>query len=251
MRLIQKPTSFLDMKGKKIMSKKPKILLFDIETTNLKANRNLSNYYPQLLCFGYKWYGEKEAHVLDVTQHKKEWKRDHHSDKALLAAVRPIMAQADVIVGHYSTRFDLRYLNSRLLHHKMKPVVFKGKHRQDTWMLAKDNLAMHSNRLNELALFLGKEEKDRTDVKWWYGAVSGDASCIKKLSKYCKQDVQVLEQVWTELIPFASLPTMYKEGCPSCGSKQHISNGRRFEGKSEYTRLQCTSCGSWYKGHKL
>ena len=46
------------------------IILFDIETTNLKAN------FGHILCFGYKELGSKRTKVLSISDYPSAFKKD-------------------------------------------------------------------------------------------------------------------------------------------------------------------------------
>lgn len=232
--------------------KNARVLSWDLETTNLKANRNLNNYFPQLLCVGYKVLGEKKAHGLHVAQFKKSFKKDHHDDYELVKKAREILASADILVGHYSSGFDYQYFNSRCLYHKIPPIPSTVVH-VDTWRIAKYKMAMDRNRLANIAEFLGCEPKDRTEWSWWYEAVKGNAKVIRKLNKYCMQDVEVVEQVYLRircLMPnHPRLVFNKKDACPVCGSTHTKSDGYRVTQTNKYRRMSCLDCNHSYKGN--
>jgi len=82
-----------------------------------------------------------------------------------------------------------------------------------------------------------------------------DPEAMRKMAKYCKQDVNLLEKVYELLIPFsAKIPNhnMFSKGkpkssrvCPSCGSSRLKSNGMRYTQTNSYRRYRCIDCHSW------
>jgi len=72
------------------MSKSP-ILLFDIETTHLKAD------FGTVLCVGFKWYEAPETHIIGIRDFE-DWHRNVLDDKRVVEAFREVMCQAGMWV---------------------------------------------------------------------------------------------------------------------------------------------------------
>ena len=69
------------------------------------------------------------------------------------------------------------------------------------------------------------------------------------MDKYCKQDVEVLEQVFHKLRPFISnIPNynLFTEArvCPSCGGHRLQKHGVRMTKTAKRQRYRCMDCGS-------
>lgn len=217
---------------------KVNILFFDIEATNLKAD------YGYMLCVSWKWADAKKVEHLSITQ-SPTFAKDHTCDKWLVEEFRKILEKADIIIGHYSTRFDYPYLQTRALYHKLKPLP--NPNHIDTWRVARKTLALHSNRLASLAAVMGVEEKTPLSGPIWIKAMAGHPPSIKYVVEHCDQDVVVLEQVYNKLKALRrDGPKVSVVGCPSCGSSKVQKRGIYKTVKKAMHRYNCQSCGRWW-----
>jgi predicted RNA-binding Zn-ribbon protein involved in translation (DUF1610 family) len=234
-----------------------KILLFDIECTNLKAD------FGQMLCFGWKWYGDKgRAKVKDITEFPRRFSADPTDDKELVKFAREIMLQADILVGWFSSLFDYPFIQTRLLAHGLDPLPPIA--HDDGWRIARYGLRLHSNRLASVQQFLGLEEKTPILPNTWRRAMAGHKPSIRYVVTHCRQDVDTLEQAYTKLRPFSKQPTnvnltrdqnflaeqkrLGKLLCPRCGSSRMIKRGQALAKTSVRQRFQCQDCGGWSTG---
>src|SRR3990167_2779890 len=85
-----------------------KTLIYDIETAGVNALKADLGF---VIVFGYKWLGEKSAHVLTIN--KKDLQK--FDDRELLVRVSKLLQQADVVVTHYGSNFDKKFLQGRLM----------------------------------------------------------------------------------------------------------------------------------------
>lgn len=228
-----------------------KILLFDIEATNLSAN------FGYMICFGYKWLGEDKTHVISITDFPKTFKQNCTNDKKLLEAIGPILNEADMFVTWYGTHFDIPFIHTRQLLHKLKP--FADRPHRDDWKIARKRLKFTSNRLDtvskSLPLTEGETKKEKTPLenKHWIRGAAGHKPSIEYIKKHCIADVDVLEEAHIQLSPFGSaVPNLNLKddantiACPACNSKKveykHLyatSNNLRYQ-------YRCKVCGHWY-----
>ena len=238
--------------------KNPKVVLWDLETLpnaqevykrlpsiGAWPGRTLKAELQTIMCFGYK--------VLDgESQSINSWDYgDVSDDSALVSMAYDILHDADEIVTHNGKSFDLRHLNTRLVHYGMPPLP-KIQH-VDTKQVAKSHLSLYSNSLDNVAQFFGVGEKIHWANKWntWYKfAFNEDTKADRELmDKYCKMDVDVLEQVYLKLRPFINSNVnrnQFTDGkvCPTCGSDNIMKNGTRRTKTKTYQRYLCQSCGS-------
>jgi uncharacterized protein YprB with RNaseH-like and TPR domain len=92
----------------------PTRLFFDIESSDLNAD------WGVVLCIGYRLGKGK---LLVPTLHDFS-PRDVLDDRGLLKFfANEVWPKADIVIGHYSTRFDLPFINSRLLYHGLDPLA--------------------------------------------------------------------------------------------------------------------------------
>lgn len=240
------------------MSKKPKILLFDIETSpNIsytwhgKYDQTVIDFKKEweLLSFGYKWLDEKTVHCITRNNFKDK------TDKSLTKALWKIIDEADIIIAHNGLAFDIKKSNAKFIEHGLTPpspykVV-------DTLKVARNKFKFNSNRLNDLGRYLGVGEKVKTGgFDLWLGCMANKAASWKLMVKYNKQDVLLLERVYKKLLawitnhPNLTLFTHKLASCTKCGSDKLHARGTLVTQSTVYHRFQCQSCGGWDKSIK-
>jgi DNA polymerase elongation subunit (family B) len=265
-------------------SKKPKIVVFDIEILN--DTKGLHDFawraYPGasmganqslIISFGYKLHGEKKARSINVWDKKfaknnlkGKIKEDgklvdvmFYCDKLLCQEIYRIMADADAVVSFYGKKFDIKHIDARLIHHGLPALPnYKGNH-IDIHQVVKSRLKMSHKRLNDVAKFVGCEAKiDTGGYSLWDAVFKGTKKAQKKMSDYCAQDVDVLDQVFDKLKGICpNLPTNWlydgldnELRCPHCGSYHFESKGWRTTKTGKYRRYICKECGTYFHGNK-
>jgi uncharacterized protein YprB with RNaseH-like and TPR domain len=76
-----------------------RILLWDIESTNLNADFGI------ILCIGWKWFGEKKVHILRIDESPR-YEKDKGDDSYVVKEFAKVLDSADVQVTWYGKRFD-------------------------------------------------------------------------------------------------------------------------------------------------
>lgn len=223
-----------------------KILLFDIETSpNIsytwgKWEQDVIEFKEEwkILCFAAKWLGGKKifAHRIKGT-----------SDREVVKALWKLFDETDIVVAHNGDSFDVKKTNARFAHYNLPPPSpYKT---IDTKKIAKRYFNFNSNSLNDLGKYLGLGEKVETGgFKLWKQCMSGNQEAWRKMIKYNKQDVLLLEKVYLHFRPWmtghpnVSIDTE----CPKCGSDNIQFRGIvRTAPGNVYRRFQCNSCGGW------
>ena len=115
------------------MEGKPRILIFDIETspaivaswvTKQRAYWNATKVIHdwRMLTFAYKWFGGKTTYVKGLPDYpsyrKKGWPQE---DKELTKELWELFKEADLIIGHNGDQFDIKKSNARFIKHGFKP----------------------------------------------------------------------------------------------------------------------------------
>lgn len=242
---------------------KPEIILLDLETLPnlLKALEvwpQLSDYpgktlratISTIICFGYKYFGESKTHCINAWDFK-EWKKDKNNDKRICQALFEILKDADAIVTHNGKRFDWKFLQTRLAFHNL-PTLHEIPH-IDTKELSARNLFSFNNRLGYVGEWLVNDKKlEHEGWDLWVKVWHNNKAAQTKMTKYCKQDVLLLEKVFTKLRPFATnIPNhnFWRKDddhvCPSCGHPNLKSWGWRHTKTTSYRRLRCMNCNSF------
>ena len=224
--------------------KQPKILFFDVESAGVNALRSDLGF---VIIFGYKWNYEKEAKVISIDRTNLR----KFNDKILLQKASRIFTKADLVVAHYGSVFDRRFIQGRLLINGLPPIP--ATKMRDTCMVARSVANFSSNRLKHLAKILNLRHQ-KLDNNWptaWLLAMQGNMKAIHGLAKYCKGDVLALEELYNRLLPFDNAhPRIYfDDKCRVCGGEV-AHHGISFIGERRYRRWQCTSCGKWGRSRK-
>lgn len=178
------------------------ILMLDIETKPIKAyvwglwDQNV--YIDQIieptemLCFGARWLGEKKVTFRSV----------HHDGKqAMLEELHKLMDKADVLVGWNSAGFDHKHINREFLENGlMPPSPVKD---LDLMSVVKANFAFPSNKLDYVAQRLGVGAKVKhSGFQLWLDCMAGDEKAWREMKKYQLQDVNLLIDLYYELLPW-------------------------------------------------
>lgn len=248
------------------MSKqRSKTLIYDIETSYL-LTKTWGIYQAdvigqgqgvieesQILCFAYKWLDDKKTHVVaqpDFRGYKKGVNDDRHVVKRLWE----LFNEAEVVIGHNSDSFDNKIAQARMVYHKLPPPFAYQK--VDTKKIAKRYFRFTSNKLADLASFLGVEAKgDPGGISTWDGCIAGDPKAWKRMTKYNKQDVVVTEQIykalrgWVETHPNMALISDQPDACRVCGDNNGFySAGFKYTTTKKYRYWACKSCHAKTKG---
>lgn len=171
---------------------KSRIGFFDIETSNLDANIGM------MLCACVKDYkGGTKTFIMS---------KDNglYSDRKFAVAMRDYLEKFDYVVTWYGTKFDVPYLNTRLILHGERPLDIIR--HIDLYYTARFKLKLHSNRLAVVSESLfGESDKTRVVGPIWTNALMGDKKALQYIIDHCVIDVDVLEQVFEELHGFVNL----------------------------------------------
>jgi DNA polymerase elongation subunit (family B) len=237
---------------------KKKRLFFDIETSpnigffwqsGYKLSVPYSNIIKEraIICICYKWEGEDKVYSLN-------WD-DNQDDKAMLEKFIEVANEAHELVGHNGDKFDLPWIKTRCLFHRIP--VFPNYTTIDTLKHARSKFKFNSNRLDYIANYLGVGGKTETGFDLWKDIVlKNDKVALQKMIDYCKNDVSILEKVYSHLasyVPhkthFGALLTDEKCSCPECGSTDLRFSQKRYTATGmARIQLQCNVC---YKYHTV
>lgn len=223
------------------MNKEPKILLWDIECTHLKAD------FGTCLCIGYKWLGQKKVHVPSIMDYKG-WQKDTTNDKKLLQEFYKVASEADMWVTYYGKGFDVPYIQAKLLEHGL-PYLPPVPH-VDLYFTVKSNLALSRKSLANVSTFLQLDAK-KTPVAGtvWKRATTGHGPSIRYVIDHCKADVNLLEEAYYKLRPLVRThPRVNGYGpCNVCGSEKVQSRGYMINTlRNKKRKMQCQDCGNWF-----
>lgn len=175
---------------------KNQIAFIDIETTNLVAT------YGWMISWAIKPLNGKPITGVVKPREVHNGTVDKRICKEFIEAIKPY----NFLVGHYSERFDLPYLRTRCLLHKIPFPIYGEKFHKDTWRIIRGKLKLHSNRLETICDFLGIESKEhRLNTKIWQQATAGRPYALNYIRKHNIEDVISTEKVFKRIIPYTNL----------------------------------------------
>lgn len=198
-----------------------------------------------IICICYKWEGEKKVYSL-------EW--DNGCDKEIIKTFLEVAKQADELVAHNGDRFDIKWLNTRSLYHCLDPTpIWKT---VDTLVIARRRFNFNSNRLDYLGNYLLGHGKTNTEYGMWVDiALNNCETAMRKMVKYCKDDVLLLEKVWNKLAPFHApkshvgvMQGKEKWSCSRCGSENVNREKERISARGTVSvQMKCKECHCYYQ----
>lgn len=233
-----------------------KVLLYDLEVSRsiVEGYGNRWEFkvvkvvrHQFLMSYSYKWLGEKKIHFRHMHGYKTK--------KEFVESLAKLMNECDVAIAHNLNRFDDKMSNRFFIEEGIEPPApYK---RIDTLQVARSVAKFPGNSLNDLSEFLGLGSKEKIT----YADIEDDFinnptwSILKKMEKYNKKDVELLEGIYLKLRPYMkNHPNMAiygdAEGCPTCGSKDrdYLHSPVRTNTMT-YRTLRCRNpeCGRTYR----
>lgn len=233
----------------------PKVLVFDIETSPIKAyvwglkdqfislNQIIEDW--KIIAWGAKWLNSPASDTLykDIR---------NGNEKELLKGIWGLLDEADIVITQNGKSFDSRRLNARFIHYGMRPPR-PYKH-IDTYLLVKGAADFTSNKLEYLTDKLCVKYKKLSHSKFpgmalWTECLKGNIQAWNEMKKYNIHDVLSTEELYNAVKAWGpqNMPKLYSAPatCSVCGE---IAQRRGLmPGKKNLHRVQCKSpsCGKW------
>jgi Aeromonas phage DNA polymerase exonuclease subunit len=252
------------VKKKNAPTKRPRVLLFDIETApiigyvwalfdqNVSIEQIVKDWH--ILAWSAKWLGTDQIMYADNRNSK-----NIEDDKKILKDMWELLNDADIVITQNGKRFDVKKLNARFVIHGFKPP--SGYKHIDTLELAKRYFGFTSNKLEYLSNKLNKKFKKLTKRKFngfslWKECLAGNPQAWREMEKYNKQDVLALEEVYKTLIPWDSTINfnLYNDEtvneCSACGHHELVKNGFAYTARGKFQRYSCKNCGNFTRSTK-
>lgn len=250
----------LDEKAEVEASKRPNVLIFDIETAPVSAyvwqlwkqdvyiDQVEADWY--MLSWSAKWLFEPEVYSAVLTSEEALAEDDGRISRDLWKFID----YADIIIGHNIEKFDVPKMNTRFILHGLQPP--SPYQMVDTLKAARKTFLFSSNKLDFLARSFGLEQKmDTGGFDTWKRCMKGDKEALGLMEEYNRKDVLITEEVyvkirgWIKSHPNLSLyyDDMHTR-CPNCGGTELIyDNDHPYTTPmNQYTSVRCANdaCGA-------
>jgi len=161
---------------------KYKIGYFDIETSGLKAH----NY---IICWTIK---ERDKGYVTKTITKKEI-FEYKFDKRLVEEFIKESRNYDLLVGYYSSCFDIPMLRSRAFHWKLKFIPYKTLLHIDLYFSVRHKVNTQNKSLDAICTLLGRPDKIHIPLETWTMAAIGEKRALDLVRKRNRVDCEILE----------------------------------------------------------
>ncbi len=232
-----------------------KVLLFDIETAPLitylwrrnqkyvKDEYVIEDWY--VISWSAKWLFEDEI-ISEVVTPEESKQRD---DERIVKKLWKLLDEADITITHNGDRFDIKKMNGRFAKYGLNlPSPYQS---IDTYKAARKRLSLPSLSLDYIAKYFGIEPKHDTDFQLWKDCMHGDEEALERMDKYCKHDVEILEDVYLNIRPFITSHPNFglfietnSKACPACGCEDLKKVGTYTTTVNMYDAFRCQDCGS-------
>lgn len=239
--------------------KRPKVLIYDIETApilgyvwslwdqNVGLNQIESDWY--VLSWSAKWLDDPASKVMYKDQRSKSNIED---DMDLLKGIWKLLDEADIVITQNGKKFDQKKLNARFILNGFQPPS-SYKH-IDTKQIASKHFGFTSKRLEYMSEKLCTKYKKQKHGKFpgfemWKECLAGNIEAWKEMEKYNKYDVLALEELYKKMIPWDNSINfnLYHDKTDivcKCGSNKFTKNGFYYTSSSKFQKYKCKSCGA-------
>jgi uncharacterized protein YprB with RNaseH-like and TPR domain len=166
-----------------------KIGYFDIEVDNLKAD------FGTVLTWCIKEKGGKTEY--SVIKKRELMGKTH--DRRVTEEFVEAMKKYKILVGYYSTRFDMPYMRTKALRHGLDFPAYGEIYHFDLYYTVRNKLCLSRNSLANATEFLGIEGKTPIKRDTWRLAKYGDKTALKEVLEHNVADVEILESLHDRL----------------------------------------------------
>jgi uncharacterized protein YprB with RNaseH-like and TPR domain len=173
----------------------------------------------------------------------------------MLEQFTKVIEKADEVIGHNGDRFDIPWLRTRCLFHRLPfPTYIRS---LDTLKKVRSMFNFQSNKLDYIASFLGFGHKvDTGGMELWDDIILRKSKkSMKKMIEYCDHDVVLLEDVHRTIKSYIKPNTHVgrhlgegKSSCSCCGSTDTMLVKNVFTATGTLKRkMKCKDCGADYE----
>lgn len=232
-----------------------KRLFYDIETSLVASwHYSLGEQYmrhtqlmknhdeTKIICLSYAWEGDKKVETLTYDPKTK-------NDKKIIQTFDKLIAEADVVVGKNSNRFDNKHINTRRMIHDLPGMPeWRGKW-EDLETHMRKEFYLLSYSLDHISKKLGLGGKDKMEFQDWVDIAEGSGKvldkALAKMIKYNKKDVSDTMKVWQYCRKHFIARHKQLLGCIHCGGNNLCKLGFSYSGQTTYQQWKCKDCNGY------
>jgi hypothetical protein len=225
-----------------------KIVAYDIETTPMLLYAwdlrqkffSINNIVKdkEILMICWKELGKSKIHTLTQL---------NMTEEEIVASFREVLEDVDILVHQNGDYFDLRNITAKLIEYRLPPL--NKIQTIDTYKEARRVAYFSSHKLDFVGGKLLGSRKVDTDFQLWIDCMAGDKKAFKYMARYCRHDVQLLEDYYLRLRPYMThhpnVASVDTHNCPFCDSSATTINKRyRTKVGIEKWHYRCLSCSA-------
>lgn len=153
---------------------KPKILIYDIETTLsmfqgfrlgktvLRHNQLLKGYFSRtrIICVTYRWAHERKSKIIT-------WGDSEKDEKKMIIEFDKLVNEADIVIGKNSDSFDNKHMNTHRMWNDLPGMPEWTKHTDDLERQMRRHFNLMSFSLDYFSEQLGLGGKDKMEFADW------------------------------------------------------------------------------------
>ena len=169
-----------------------RIGFLDIETTGRDA------MFSTMLSWSIKPYNKDPVFMVTDKKHL----HSDDEDKHLLQPLVSEMLKYDLLVGYYSTWFDMPFIRTRCLEQGLPFPAWGATSHLDMYRVVKRNLRIDRRSLEIVSHIWGYQDKTHIVPKVWRMAGRGRTDALKYVIDHNIADTVLLEKVFLKLEPY-------------------------------------------------
>jgi len=238
---------------------KAKILLLDVETAPLEVYvwslKQRSGWIPpsnikkdwSILTWSAKWLFDSEIYSSRVGEDDAF----NRKDDSIMQDLWRLLNEANMVVAHNGTNFDVRRVNARLaINGYIPPYPYKI---IDTMTMSKRQFDFSSFALDYMNSLFNIGRKEHPGFGVWKAAVEGGQKAEEALGimrGYCDNDIRILEELYLQVRPWLKgHPNIglyigaTGNVCDHCGNDNLDWGGKYFTAAGRFRSFRCGGCG--------
>ena len=179
--------------------------ILDIETEDLNAD------YGIVFSYCFKIIGEKKIYYdivspEDFKKYERKINGQAIEDTRIIKHLLEDLKNADRIVGHYSSGFDLPFMRTRAVICGLEFPYYGDYVQSDTWMILKKKFKLSRNSLdNGVRNLTGKSNKNHLSLNLKHGIILGKKWAQDYCLEHNKRDVLDTERLYLKIRNYAKI----------------------------------------------
>lgn len=178
-----------------------KVGYFDIETYGFKANFGLMLSWAMYQVDGIYVDGDGTLEIPDdgVTKYDALTRKDaidpYKLDRKITKSLLKAIDEVDLVVGYYSTRFDVPFVRTRSAMWGFSPMLYQEKYHYDMWFTVRSLYSLSRNTLEQACAIYGIDGKTHVDYALWDRARLGEQKAMDYILDHNIADVEILAEL--------------------------------------------------------